>query len=327
MNNINIGVLTSGGDAPGMNACIRAIVRTGIHYNMNIIGIRKGYEGLINNDFYKLNIESVANIIHKGGTILKTARSQDFINTDGMQKSYENLIKNNINVLIAIGGNGTLNGIYKFHNKYEIPVIFIPATIDNNLYGTDITIGYDTAINTVTNIIDKIRDTAESHDRLFFVEVMGKNTGHIAINTGISSGAGTVILPKYHNNLDHLFEHLLKSRRNKSSKIIIISEHNNIGNTFEIAKKVKNHFSSYDIKVTILGHVQRGGKPTCRDRIIASKMGYESIRAIIKNIKNIMIGIINDKIKYSDLNLIINKKKDNVDNIDSVLNMIDILSS
>ncbi len=325
MNKIcNIGLLTSGGDAPGMNACIRSIVRTGIFYKMNIIGIKRGYNGLIENDFCKLNTHSVANIIQRGGTILKTARSEKFKNRDGMDLAYKNLLKNKIDILIVIGGNGTFNGAYKFYNLYNFPIIAIPATIDNDLYGTDFTIGYDTAINTVVNTVDKIRDTAESHERLFLVEVMGKNTGYIALNSGISIGAEAIILPKYNDNINYLYKRLKNSRKNKSSKIIILAEGNKIGTTSEIAQKINNEFPYYDTKITILGHIQRGGTPTCIDRIIASRMGYAAINSVINNVYNIMIGIHNNNIRNIKLNNIINIKKEYSSEL---LSMVDILSS
>jgi len=295
-----IAVFTSGGDSPGMNACIRAIVRTAIHHHLEVIGIKYGYDGMIKGDFVPLNAESVSGIIQRGGTILKTARSKNFTTKKGMQQAAQQLKKHAIDALIAIGGDGTFKGANEFFSIYPIPIVGIPGTIDNDLVGTDFAIGYDTAINTVVEAVDKIRDTAESHDRLFFVEVMGRDAGLIALESGIGVGAEAILIPETTTDINALIRKLEKGwKRNKSSKIIIVAEGDEAGGAFEIAKKVKKKFNQYDTRITILGHIQRGGNPTCTDRVLASRLGFAAVEALIENKKGVMAGIINNKIVYT----------------------------
>jgi len=300
MNKIKkIGVLTSGGDAPGMNACIRAVVRTAIFYNIEVVGIRYGYNGLINADFVPLLSHSVANIIQRGGTILKTARSMEFKTPEGRAKAFQNIKDNKIDALVVIGGDGTFTGANIFSSEYDIPIVGTPGTIDNDLFGTDYTIGYDTAINTVVQAVDKIRDTADSHNRLFFVEVMGRDAGFIALYSGIAVGAEAILIPESKTYINELIQKLEKGiRQNKTSGIIIVAEGDDAGGAFTVAQKVKERFDHYDTRVAILGHIQRGGSPSCFDRVLASRMGYEAINALLAYKRNVMIGIVNQKINY-----------------------------
>lgn len=295
-----IGVLTSGGDAPGMNACIRAVVRTAIYNDIEVFGIKYGYEGLIDNNMCRMESKSVAHIIQRGGTILKTARSEAFRTKEGREKAYENIKKNNIDALIVIGGDGTFTGAEIFSNEHNIPIVGAPGTIDNDLYGTDFTIGYDTAINTVIEAVDKIRDTAASHSRLFFIEVMGRDAGFIALRSGIAVGAEAILIPETKTYINELIEHLENGRRkNKTSGIIIVAEGEEEGGAFEIAKKVKERFNYYDTRVSILGHLQRGGSPSCMDRVLASTLGYESVNALIAGKTKVMIGQVNKDITHT----------------------------
>ncbi len=294
-----IAVFTSGGDAPGMNACIRAVVRTAIFKKLEVVGIARGYDGMINGEFIPLNTKSVANIIQRGGTILKTARSKEFLKLDGRKKAKVNLEKNNIDGVIAIGGDGTFRGALEFSKICKIPFVGCPCTIDNDLIGTDFTIGYDTAINTVVEAVDKIRDTAESHDRLFFVEVMGRDAGLIALRSGIGSGAEAILISEAKTDFNKLIKHLKEGRKDKNSKIIIVSEQKGTGSVFQIAEKVKKHLPFYDIRVSVLGHIQRGGNPTCMDRVNSSRMGFSAVEALLAGKKGVMIGIINNKISYT----------------------------
>ena len=294
-----LAVFTSGGDSPGMNACIRAVVRTAIYNKLEVLGIMHGYEGMINGEFIPLKAESVSGIINRGGTILKTSRSKHFMTEEGMKIAYDQLVKNKIEGIIAIGGDGTFKGANEFSSKYKIPIVGVPGTIDNDLIGTDYTIGYDTAINTVVSAVDKIRDTAESHDRLFFVEVMGRDAGLIALRSGIGSGAEAILIPESKNDRNSLIEKLQKSwSRKKSSKIVIVAE-GEPGGVYKIADEVKKKFSDYDTRVVVLGHIQRGGSPTCMDRVLASKMGFAAVEAIINGKKDVMIGIVNHKVDYT----------------------------
>jgi len=294
-----IGVLTSGGDAPGMNAAIRAVVRTAIYNNIKVFGIRHGYKGLINGEIKELKSHHVANTIQRGGTILKTARSEEFRTVDGRKKAYNQLKAHNIDAVVVIGGDGSFKGALAFSEEYNIPFVGIPGTIDNDLYGTDDAIGYDTALNTVVDAVDKIRDTASSHDRLFFVEVMGRDAGFIALRSGIACGAEAVLIPEVPTHLAALRSHLEDgNKRKKSSNIILVAEGDHAGGAFEIAEKVKNDFKEYDVRVTVLGHIQRGGSPSAYDRYIASLMGVASVQAILKNEKNIMIGYVNREVVY-----------------------------
>jgi len=295
-----IGVLTSGGDSPGMNACIRAVVRTGIHNGLEVMGIQEGYNGLIHNKLIPLKSTSVSNIIQRGGTILKTARSMEFIEKEGRQKAFENIKKNNLDGLVVIGGNGTFTGANIFIKEFDFPIMGTPGTIDNDLYGTDRTIGYDTAVNTVMQAIDKIRDTADSHNRLFFIEVMGRDAGFIALRSGIATGAEDILVPETVTYIDELIEILEAGFiKNKKSGIVIVAEGDDAGGAFEIARKVKEKYCQYDTRVSILGHIQRGGSPTANDRIVASHLGYEAVLALLNGRQGEMVGLINNKTAYT----------------------------
>lgn len=286
-----IAVFTSGGDAPGMNAAIRAVVRAGIYNNVEVVGIMRGYAGMVEGSFKPLVSKDVSNIIQHGGTILKTARSKEFMKASGRKKAYDNLVKEGIEGVVAIGGNGTFTGANIFENEYNIPFVGIPGTIDNDLYGTDYCIGYDTAINTVMQALDKIRDTASAHNRLFFVEVMGRDAGFLALRSGISGGAEGVLIPEVPTHLDELHLYLEnKFKEKKSSGIIVVAEGEEEGGAYRIAKKVRKDFEDYDVRVTVLGHVQRGGSPTAFDRVSASKMGVEAVKTLIEGKSNVMIG-------------------------------------
>lgn len=293
-----IGILTSGGDSPGMNAAIRAITRTAICKGFRVKGIYRGYDGLINNEIKEFTTESVSNIISRGGTILKSARSKEFTTPEGRKKAYENMQKEGIDALVVIGGNGSLTGAKIFAQEYNVPCIGLPGTIDNDLYGTDLTIGYDTTMNTIVECVDKIRDTANSHERIFFVEVMGRDAGFLAQNSAIASGAEAAIIPEDSTDADQL-EHFIGRgiRKSKNSSIVIVSESPKCGAMF-YADRVKKEYPQYDVRVSILGHLQRGGSPTARDRIIASRMGAGAIDAILDGQRNVMIGIKNDNIIY-----------------------------
>tara|TARA_B100000575_G_scaffold294535_1_gene311233 strand:+ start:6351 stop:7337 length:987 start_codon:yes stop_codon:yes gene_type:complete len=292
-----IGVLTSGGDAPGMNAAIRAVVRSSVYNNIQCYGIYKGYDGLISDDLVKLNARGVNNIINKGGTILKSARCLEFRTSDGRNKAKQTLDKYSIDSLVVIGGNGSLKGAHLLENEHGIKVIGIPGTIDNDLFGTRCTLGYDTALNTAVEAIDKIRDTASSHNRLFFIEVMGKGSGHIALNAGIGAGAEEVIIPEQKMGLDRLLNSLKKSEKSgKASSIIVVSEGEKIGdNVFNFSSYIEKNLPHYEVRVSILGHIQRGGSPTCFDRVLASRMGVFAIESLLKGKSNIMVGITDDK--------------------------------
>ena len=294
-----IGVLTSGGDAPGMNAAIRAVTRAAIYNGWKVKGIYRGWEGLINNEIKDFTSESVSGTINRGGTILRTARSKGFMNEEGRAKAYENLKAHGIDALVVIGGNGSLAGAQVIAAEYDIPCVGLPGTIDNDLYGTDTTIGYDTALNTIMECVDKIRDTANSHNRIFFVEVMGRDAGFLALNGAIAAGAEAAIIPEFSTEVDQLeqfIEHGFK--KSKSSSIVLVAESELTGGAMHYAERVKNEYPQYDVRVTILGHLQRGGRPTAHDRIIASRMGVASIQALLEGQRNVMIGIENDKIVY-----------------------------
>ncbi|TDQ09541.1 6-phosphofructokinase [Pedobacter metabolipauper] len=295
----NIGVLTSGGDAPGMNAAIRAVVRAGIYYDLKVTGILRGYEGLINGDFIEMDRKSVANIIQRGGTILKTARSDAFRSKEGRIEAYKQLKKSEIDALIVIGGDGTFTGANLFSAEFDFPVIGLPGTIDNDLEGTDFTIGYDTAINTVINAVDKIRDTAESHDRLFIVEVMGRDSGLIALRSGIGVGAEAIMIPEANMGVDGLVTRLETGRKDKASKIIIVAEGDEMGGAFNVGEVLKEKFPNYDIRVSVLGHIQRGGKPSCMDRVLASRLGVAAVEGIIAQRTSEMAGLKNNEIVFT----------------------------
>lgn len=297
-----IGLLTSGGDAPGMNAAIRAVVRAGAYYKVDIEGIFQGYLGMINGDFKHLNERSVARILGRGGTILKSSRCMEFHTIEGRKKAYENLKKQNIDALITIGGNGTFTGANIFHQEFGIPVMGIPGSIDNDLHGSDHCIGFDTATNTVVDAIDKIRDTATSHNRLFFVEVMGRNSGFIALKSGIATGAVAIILPEDEMPVEELIN-ILKTTEDagKTSSIVIVAEGSKSGGAYEIAKQVNEKYQQYETRVSVLGHLQRGGSPSCYDRVIAGRMGVAAVEGLLNGKKDCMIGIINDKDVYTSL--------------------------
>ncbi|GLR15526.1 6-phosphofructokinase [Portibacter lacus] len=292
-----IAVFTSGGDAPGMNAAVRAVVRTASYHNLEAFGIYRGYEGMIDGRIKPIAARDVGNIIQRGGTILKTARSMRFKTPEGRKQAYENLKEAGIDALVAIGGDGTFTGAQVFSQEYNIPIVGLPGTIDNDIYGTDYTIGFDTAINTAIEAVDKIRDTADSHSRLFFVEVMGRHSGYIALHTGIGSGAGCIFLPEYDTPLDELVDVLKKANdRDKMFNMVIVAEGNRSGNAMEIANRLNEKYDGYESKVTILGHMQRGGAPSCRDRVLASRLGYHAIEVLLKGESNVALGIINDEL-------------------------------
>ncbi|MGH1437488.1 MAG: 6-phosphofructokinase [Lewinella sp.] len=295
-----IAVFTSGGDAPGMNAAIRAVVRTAAYHDLHIFGIHNGYEGMIDGDLHRLDIRDVGNIIYRGGTILKTARSKRFMTPEGRRNAYEALQAFDVDACVAIGGDGTFTGAKVFSEEYDIPIVGIPGTIDNDLFGTDYTIGYDTAVNTAVQAVDKIRDTADSHNRLFFVEVMGRNSGFIALSTGIASGAGNVMIPEVDTNMEHLIELLRHGvKRKKMFGIIVVAEGNKLGPTAEIAQKVQDAISFYDTKVTIIGHMQRGGSPSALDRLLASRLGFGAVEGLLAGQGNVMIGLVNNEVVFT----------------------------
>lgn len=294
----SIAVFTSGGDSPGMNACIRAVVRTALSKGLQVYGIRYGYEGMINGDFVQMNASSVANIIHRGGTILKTARSKRFMTEEGRMQAKINLEKSGVEGVVAIGGDGTFRGALALSEICNIPFIGCPGTIDNDLAGTDYTIGYDTAVNTVIDAVDKIRDTAESHNRVFIVEVMGRDAGLIALYSGIGAGAEGIMIPETKNDLHVVLDNLEKSRKDKKSKIIIVAEGDEAGGAYKVSEKIKQRFPDFDMRITVLGHIQRGGSPSCMERVRASRMGYAAVEALLQGRKFEMVGIVNDKINF-----------------------------
>lgn len=294
-----IGILTSGGDAPGMNAAIRAVTRSAIYNGLKVKGIYRGYKGLITGEIKEFKTENVSNIIQLGGTILKTARCQEFRTPEGRQIAYETMKREGIDALVVIGGDGSLTGARLLAQEFDVPCIGLPGTIDNDLYGTDTTIGYDTALNTILDAVDKIRDTATSHERLFFVEVMGRDAGFLALNGAIAAGAEAAIIPEFNTEVDQLEEFINNGfRKSKSSSIVLVAESEITGGAMHYAERVKNEYPQYDVRVTILGHLQRGGRPTAHDRIIASRMGVASIQALMEGQRNVMIGIENDQIVY-----------------------------
>jgi len=298
-----IGVLTSGGDSPGMNAAIRSVARTCAYHNLECIGVYRGYEGLIEGDFIEMNARSVKGIINKGGTVLKSARSKEFRTKEGRQKAYTNLKNENIDGLVVIGGDGSFTGAIIFNQEFNFPVMGIPGTIDNDIFGTTHTLGFDTALNTVVEAIDKIRDTASSHNRLFFIEVMGRDVGHIALNVGVAGGAEEILIPEENLGLDRLVESLRKSRKSgKSSSIVVVAEGDKIGkNIFELKDYVDENMSGYDVRVSVLGHMQRGGSPSCLDRVLASRMGVKAVESILEGKTNFMVGLLNNKIELTPL--------------------------
>ncbi|MEQ2981050.1 6-phosphofructokinase [Paraprevotella clara] len=299
MGKINcIGILTSGGDAPGMNAAIRAVTRAGIAVGLKVKGIYRGYEGLINNEIQDFTTENVSNIIQRGGTILKTARSKEFLTPEGRKKAYDNMVEQGIDALIIIGGNGSLEGARIFAEEFDVPCIGLPGTIDNDLSGTDSTIGYDTTLNTIVQCVDKIRDTATSHERIFFIEVMGRDAGFLAQNSAIASGAEAAIIPEDSSNADQLEQFISRGiRKSKSSSMVIVSESPKCGAMY-YADRVKKEYPEFDVRVSILGHLQRGGSPSAYDRILASRLGVGAITALREGQRNVMIGIKNDEVVY-----------------------------
>jgi len=322
MSNIQkIGVLTSGGDAPGMNAAIRAVVRAALYQNLEVLGIRRGYKGMIEDDFIPMVSKDVGNIIQRGGTILGTARSMEFKTEEGRLQAYKNLQKHKVDACVVIGGDGSFTGAGIFSKEFDIPFIGIPGTIDNDLFGTDYTIGYDTALNTVVEAVDRIRDTASAHERLFFIEVMGRGAGFIALMSGIATGAEAVLMPEVENQEKGLIDYL--RRQNKKSNIILVAEGNHMGGAAEIAERVKEDFKDYDVRVNILGHIQRGGSPSAFDRFLASRLGVASIEALLDNQRSVMVGFVNHETVLVPFNKTI-KFNRNLNRI--LLEVADILS-
>jgi 6-phosphofructokinase 1 len=320
-----LGVFTSGGDAPGMNACIRAVVRTSAFMGLEVVGIRKGYQGMLDSDFWDMDARSVGNIIHLGGTILKTARCLDFKTDEGTEKAYKNLKAKGIDALVAIGGDGTARGAERLSSRFEIPVMCIPGTIDNDLYGSDFTLGFDTATNTVIEAIDKIRDTAASHNRLFFVEVMGRDSGCIALRSGIAGGAEAVLLPERETEIDELIEKLSMDARNKkTSSIVIVAEGDKSGGAYHLAKRVTEKFDFYDVKVTILGHLQRGGSPSSFDRVLASRLGYAAVKGLVSGKSRQMVGLRGNSVVMTPLTEALNNTEFRLE-VD-LMEMVSVLS-
>ncbi len=305
-----IGVLTSGGDAPGMNAAIRSVVRTCAYHHIECVGIYRGYEGLIEGDFKAMDARSVKGIINKGGTVLKSARCHEFRTAEGRKKAHQQLIAADVDGLVLVGGDGTFTGAMIFNKEFDFPVIGIPGTIDNDIFGTNFTLGYDTALNTVVDAIDKIRDTASSHNRLFFIEVMGRDAGHIALNVGIGAGAEEILIPEENLGLDRLVESLKRSKKSgKSSSIVVVAEGDKIGkNVFELKDYIDENMADYDVRVSVLGHMQRGGSPSCFDRVLASRMGVKAVESLMEGKTNCMAGIINNKMELTPLDKAIKGK-------------------
>lgn len=321
-----IGVFTSGGDSPGMNAAIRSVVRTCAYHDVECVGIYQGYEGLMSGDFTPMSARSVKGIINKGGTILKSARSKAFRTKEGRQKAYNQLVKSGIDALVAIGGDGTFTGAMIFNQEFGFPIMGIPGTIDNDIFGTSHTLGFDTAQNTVVEAIDKIRDTASSHNRLFFIEVMGRDVGHIALNAGIAGGAEEILIPEEDLGLDRLVESLKRSRKSgKTSSIVVVAEGDKIGkNIFELKEYVDENMEGYDVRVSVLGHMQRGGAPSCFDRVLASRMGVKAVESLLENKTNFMVGLKSNKMELTPLdNAIKGKSKINLE----LLRVSDIMST
>lgn len=303
-----IGVFTSGGDSPGMNAAIRAVVRTSIYYDIEVVGIREGFTGLITANFTNMGARSVSNIINLGGTILRSARSEEFRTYEGRKTAYENCLKNEIDALVCIGGDGTFAGAKIFNEEFGIKVIGVPGTIDNDIFGTDNTIGYDTALNTAMEAIDKIRDTATSHNRIFFVEVMGRDAGFIALNSGIATGAIDILIPEQKDSVEELFASFERAKkRGKNSSVVIVAEGEKLASVYDLAEKTKAQFPDYDIRIAVLGHIQRGGSPSCADRVIASRLGYGAVMGLMEGLSNKMVGIRSNKMVYTSIEEAIKK--------------------
>lgn len=304
-----IGVLTSGGDSPGMNAAIRAVVRTGIYNGLEVYGILRGYSGMVDGDIFKMESKSVANIIQRGGTILKTSRCKEFFEKEGRKKAYDNLKKLGINGLVIIGGDGSFRGAQIFSNEFDIPCIGLPGTIDKDIAGTDFTIGFDTAVNTAVEAIDKIRDTMDAHDRLFVIEVMGRDSGYIALHSGIATGAENILIPEKATDIEGILTALTeKERRQKLVNLIVVAE-GNFGGANEVAKVIMQRMPQQEVRVCILGHIQRGGSPSCFDRLIASRMGYAAVECLMEGRYNVFVGILNNRMHYIPLNEAVKKKQ------------------
>ena len=319
-----IGVFTSGGDAPGMNACVRAVVRTALYYKMEVYGINRGYSGMIRGDIVKMESKTVSNILQLGGTILQSARSETFRTKAGRRKAFNQLKKFGIEGLVAIGGDGTFSGASLFGDEHPISIVGVPGTIDNDLFGSDFTLGYDTAVNTAMTCIDNIKDTANSHNRLFFVEVMGRDAGFIALRSGIASGAEAVLIPEAKTDIDELIKTLDRNyRKKKSSSIVVVAEGEKSGGAFEIAEKVKQRNDRYDMRVTVLGHLQRGGRPSAFDRVLGSRLGMEAVKALREGKKGVMVGQIHNKIEFTPFEKAV---KHNIAISPVMLDMVKILS-
>jgi 6-phosphofructokinase 1 len=320
-----IGVLTSGGDSPGMNAAVRAVVRTSIFYGIEAFGVMRGYAGMIDNDIVPMHSRSVANIIQRGGTILKTARCKEFLTPEGRKKAYNNLKKLGIDGLVIIGGDGSFKGADIFSQEFDIPCIGIPGTIDKDMAGTDFTIGFDTAVNTAVEAIDKIRDTADAHDRLFIIEVMGRDAGYIALHSGIATGAENILIPERKTEVEELIHGLQeKEKRKKLVNLVVVAEGDDFGGGDQVAKIIKDHLPNADVRVCILGHIQRGGSPSCLDRLIASRMGYSAVECLMEGRYNVMVGIVNNKMHYTPLEKAV-KAKQRINN--EWLKIVKILAS
>jgi 6-phosphofructokinase 1 len=305
-----IGVLTSGGDSPGMNAAIRAVVRTGLYHGLEVYGIMRGYSGMLEDDIVKMETRSVANIIQRGGTVLKTARCKEFLEAEGRKRGFENLSKRGIDGLVIIGGDGSFRGAQVFSKEYDIPCIGLPGTIDKDIAGTDATIGFDTAVNTAVEAIDKIRDTMEAHDRLFIVEVMGRDAGYIALHSGIATGAENILIPETKTDMEGILASLSeKEKRKKLVNLIVVAEGEEFGGAEKVAARVREHLPKSDIRVCILGHIQRGGSPSCQDRLIASHMGYYAVESLLVGRSNVMVGVVNNKIHYTPFDKAIKEKQ------------------
>jgi len=306
-----IGVLTSGGDSPGMNAAIRAVVRTGLYEGLEVFGIMRGYQGILDNDMFPMESRSVANIIQRGGTILKTARCKEFYTEEGRKRAYQNLVSRGIEGLVIIGGDGSFKGAQNFSNEFNIPCIGIPGTIDKDMAGSDYTIGFDTAVNTAVEAIDKIRDTADAHDRLFIIEVMGRDAGYIALHSGIATGAENILIPERKTDINELIDSLLeKEKRKKLVNLLVVAEGDGFGGAEQLSKLIKERAPGFDTRVCILGHIQRGGSPSCFDRILASRMGYAAVECLMNNTFNVMVGIVNDDVVFTPLNKAVKEKQD-----------------
>lgn len=320
----NIGVMTSGGDSPGMNAAIRSVVRTCLYHNINVYGIKRGYQGMIEGDIYKMQTTDVSNIIQRGGTILKTARSKAFMTEEGRQEAYRQLMKHDIEGLVLIGGDGTFRGAVKFFEQFTIPAVGLPGTIDKDLSGTDFTIGFDTAVNTAVEAIDKIRDTAEAHDRLFIVEVMGRDAGYIALNSGIACGAEDILIPEQITNIDEVLSRIDRDeRRKKNVHIIVVAEGDDFGGSKEVSSAIMSRFPELDVRVCVLGHIQRGGAPSFSDRVLASRLGHAAVNALLSGNTQVMAGVVNGKICFTPFANVI-KQNSTIDA--DMLEMIRVLS-